>query len=53
MYMCVYTDLQWKRWSVDDLAYLLLAAMLTTPSQSSHLPLLFQYFDQVHLYSSM
>ena len=34
---------QMDQWWLD-LAYLLLAAMLTTPSQASHLPLLFQYF---------
>ena len=39
--------LQWRRWSVDDLGYLLLAAMLESPCPVSQIPLLFKYFDEV------
>ena len=39
--------LQWRRWSVDDLGYLLLAAMLESPCPVSQIPLLFKYFDKV------
>ena len=40
-------ELQWRQWTQEDLAMLLLAGLLERPCPAAQFPLLFIYFDKV------